>query len=444
MRNFLHLLFVALLLQMSPGRSRAQTPPPGESPPFFQPTAETDLRALRTLVAAHSPELQQPALSADLAAADLRQAGLFDNPSLDFSVGTLPLGTPNPPDLPSPLTQIPNYNVGLGLHPDLFRRGPRIARAASQLSVEHARLQQSTQERALALARLLGAVASVSLRRDANRGLAEEARALLAVARSRAEAGFGTPIDADRAEIDMLRLEQQVLGDESLIRSTLADCTASVGMMCLPFASSEAARSFLESWFLRIPESAPEIEQRADLRALASSVDAAHAEERLARAQALPDPTLRVGYTYDSFVISGNQLHSMNVALSLPLPLFDHGQAQRQAARARGLRFGQERQLRLAAAQARIESLRQVLVLQQGRRRALQQTVLPRAREVVRSVNRAYESRAIRITELIQARRSLFELAVSEAESLAEVYETTLDLLAELPANFDNEIWGKR
>ena len=441
-RTVRYAISLLVLALGTPGRTQPNVAPPA-AVQAFRPTPNTDLRLLMALVAARSPDIQSQALAVDVAASDVRQAHLWDNPVVDFSVGTLPIGTANPPDLPSPLTNIPNYNVGVGLHPDLFRRGPRVQRARALLSAEQARLSQSTRDRALGLARILGIVATASLRRDANRGLAEEARALLKVARERVSVGFGAPVDSDRAEIDLLRLEQQVLGDESLIRSKLSDCTALIGLVCDPFASSEFARGFLDH-FIRstieysgLPAQSLQLEQRPDLQALQASSHAAQAEAHLASASALPDPTVHVGYTYDNFVASGNQRNSMNVSLNMPLPLFDHGQAQAQAARARAMRSSNERQLRLEAAQARIESLRQVLAMQARRQQALQETVLPRAREVLVSVNKAYESRAIRITDLIQARRSLYELGVSEADSLADLFDSTLDLLTELPVSFD-------
>ena len=77
------------------------------------------------------------------------------------------------------------------------------------------------------------------------------------------------------------------------------------------------------------------LDERGDLRALTAAIEAADHERHLAHAQALPDRTLRFGYTYDRFVVSGNQIHSVGIGLSLPLPLFDRGQAVAQAARAR-------------------------------------------------------------------------------------------------------------
>ena len=65
---------------------------------------------------------------------------------------------------------------------------------------------------------------------------------------------------------------------------------------------------------------------------------------------------MRVGYVYDSFVVSGNQRHSLGVSLSLPLALFDHGQAGAQAAQARAWRSAEQHRLTLQSTQVRADS----------------------------------------------------------------------------------------
>lgn len=410
---------------------------PGVGAAGFTPQAGLKLEELMQLVAQQDPTLQQELLAIDGARAQVRQSRLWENPVLDAAVGTIPLGTPNPPELPAPLSNVPNYGVGLSLHPDLARRPQRQGQARAQLGAAQAQLRASVRERALELARVLGALAVTALRLDAKRGLAEQAREALRIAQIRVESGYNAPLDASRAEIEQLRLEEQTLALEGELTAALASCAEYLGTRCQPFASSQEARDFLVGWPRQAADqgvpSPAALEQRPSLQVLLAQRMAAEADERLARAQLVPDPTLRLGYLYDTFVASGNQLHSLNVSLALPLPIFDHGQAAAQAAAARVYRLETERQRRATAAQAHIEALRASLFLQQRRLETLRNKTLPRARAILSDLVRAFELRTLRLTELLQARNTLDELLLAEADTLSDSFNTALDLLGQLP-----------
>lgn len=395
----------------------------------FTPSAELDLAALIQVVRDRSPLLQQDHLAVEVSRAEARQSRLIDNPVLDAAVGTIPIGAPNPPDLPQPLKNIPNYSIGLSLHPDLARRGPRIERADHAVAVAEAQRQYSLRSRALLLLRTLGDLATATLRLAADQRLTVQARAALTLARDRVRTGFGPPLDGDRAEIEVLRLEQQVAADQGEILAAQAACAEQVGIHCEPFPGDGEARRFLASWLARADEHAVPIEQRPDLVMLAEQGATALAEYRLAHAQLVPDPTVRFGYVYDSFVVSGNQRHSLGVALSFPLPLFDHGQAGVMAAQARVRRSREQYLLTITAAQARSASLRRALAAQRQRLATLQEQVVPRGQAILRDVRRAFEARVVPLTDLNQAQRALDELLLQEACTLADIFRISVDLI---------------
>jgi cobalt-zinc-cadmium efflux system outer membrane protein len=396
------------------------------------PSAAMDLRALVRLISGRSPILQERSLMVDLAAAELRQSHLLENPTLDTGVGAIPLGETTPPGL-SP-SQVINYGVGLAYRFELGKRGPRQARARFLLDGVRAQLQSAARLEALHLARSLGGLAATALRIEGTHGLLESARGSLAVARSRVQSGFGAALEVDRMEIEVLRFEQQVRSHEGELSAQQSECASVVGMRCHRFPSIDEARRFLAEWSRAAAESNPRVEDRADLRALASFADAARHEARLARAQGIPDPTLRVGYLYDSFVVAGNQRSSLNLSLSLPLPIFDHGQAQLEAARARQSRSQLERERLLQAATAEIAALQKNLAFQLERNLILEEQTLPRARSVLASLVKAAEVRAVPLSDVIQARRALGELLMAEADSLLDAFNAAVALLEQLPS----------
>ena len=429
----------AALIAIAPSTARADGPGaraavPSAAAPFV-PSADLDLPALEKLVRSRSAAVQSAALDVDLAAAEVRQSRLLGNPVLDGSWSTIPIGETNPKGLASPLANVPNYNVGLSYTFLLGKRGPREDRALAAQRGASAVLDATARSLALSFARLLGQLATSTLRRDGVRGLVEASRRSVALAESRLDASFATPLDVDRLRIDLRRTEQTLVSVESDISAALADCAALAGAPCQGFSGSAEARGLLDRWIRRASAGAEptRLEGRADVRALEAYREAAAAEATLARAQAIPDPTVRVGYTHDRFLAAGNQRNSLNVSLSLPLPIFDHGQAAAQAAEARKASLGEQRARALGAAQARIPALARRVEAQRKRQETLAKEILPRATDVLRDVERAAENRLLPLTDVIQARRAVDELLVEEADSYRDAFDATVELLAEMP-----------
>lgn len=418
-----------LLCLLGPGAGHAQ--PAAVVPPTFVPSAALDLPALIRVVLERTASLQEDHLAVELGQADVHQSRLIDNPVIDGAVGTIPVGPSNPPDLVDPLANVPNYSVGISVHPNLARRGVRIDQSVALLQAADAKRRYAARTQALRLLRTLGDLATATLRMAADSHLLAQARNALTVARERVRTGFGPPLDGDRAEIEQLRIEQQVAADLGDILAAKAACAEILGVRCEAFEGEAAARGFLSTWLARGETLPLDVSARPDLQALAAQHAAALAETRLARRAWVPDPTVRVGYTYDRFVISGNQQHSLNVSLSVPLPLLDHGQAAEQAGQARQRRLVLQRQLTLQSAQAKVSALLQSMAIARQRLSALQQQVLPRVQAVLRNVGRAFEARAVPLTDVIQAQRSMDELLLQEATALGEVFRLTTDLIEE-------------
>lgn len=388
---------------------------------------------LVSIVRRRVPALQTDLLAVELARADVRQARLLGNPIFDATWGTIPIGETNPAGLDAPLANVPSYTVGVSYTFPLGKRGPRLERAEALAEGAGHVADASARARALDLARVLGRIAVTRLRIDGLRGVAAQQRAVLDIARTRLTQGFGTPLDIDRLEIDVSRNEQQVLVAEAEEQAGITACAVYVGAPCRAIGSADDARALVFAWTRRAAEAAPRVANRPDVLALGAFERASIAEADLARAQAIPDPTVRVGYTHDRFVTAGNQQNSLSLTLSVPIPIFDHGLAQREAAEARRSRLALQRSLTLSTSITRVATLRELLRLQQKRQEAIEKT-LPRARAMLDDLQRAANSRLLAFTDVIQARRTLDELLVEEADSYSDSFQTAVDLLAELGA----------
>ncbi|HEY6876608.1 MAG TPA: TolC family protein [Polyangiales bacterium] len=399
----------------------------------FHADEHLTLADLTRAVEAGSPELAAGRRELAMARGESQQARLFANPSLDAAWGTLPVGRTNPRDLDRPYANVPNYQVGVGYTFPWHKRAPRRERADALARGTQAALEYSTRDRALALAEVLGSVATATLRREGIADLIAGGRRATEVAEARLRTGFGTPLDVDQLRIDVDRTEQLLSGAESDILESLAACASLVGMPCERFHDARAARAYLQAWLIHTDAPISSLGERADLRALRAYADAASAESKLADAAKLPDPTVRFGYMHDRFTISGNQLNSLNLSVSVPLAVFDHGQGQKQIAEASHRHLVEERNARLAVANARIPALRDRHALSLARCQRLDGELIPRARGVLNELEAAVQSRLLPITQVIQARRVVSELFIEEAYSCGDAYLATLELAREIP-----------
>jgi cobalt-zinc-cadmium efflux system outer membrane protein len=173
---------------------------------------------------------------------------------------------------------------------------------------------------------------------------------------------------------------------------------------------------------------AASIAERPDLQALEARARGAEESVQLAKAHAIPDPTVRVGYVYDQFVEAGNQRNSMFVGLSVPLPIFDHGQAD--AGQAVAELDGANRARELLAAQAEHDVARlgpQVAELVRHSR-DLHEHSVPLALRVVTQLQKSITAGGGGLQDLLLARRTLGELLLETAEADRAALEGTLAL----------------
>lgn len=417
----------ALAVACAGGPARAEAPPAAD----FTPSAGVDLAALERLVAERAPGLERARLESDLAAAESRQAHLLGNPVLDATWGTIPIGR-TPENVNEPLVDVPSYSVGLSYTLLLGKRGPRQGRAAALVEATHASTQAATRATALGLARVLGAIAASTLRLDGLKSQVGEQEEVIVVAKGRLAAGYVTPLDVDRLEIERSRVEEQVVAVEGELLEGLAACSAFVRARCAPFASPADARAFLTGWVERsVAASGDPPEKRPDVRALDAYARSAAHERDLASALAIPDPTVRVGYTHDDFVAGGAQPNSLSLSVSLPLTLFDHGQALGQAASARQARYEAQRSAIVATTHARVAALRDAVAVQRRRRETMETVVLPRARAVLADLQKAAANRLVPLTDVIQARRTVNDLLLQEVAGYADAFGAATELLEE-------------
>lgn len=186
-----------------------------------------------------------------------------------------------------------------------------------------------------------------------------------------------------------------------------------------------------------LPANAPALEavqsnlrQRPDLASLDAQANAYDRERTAAERTWIPDVTLGIGY---------KRLEETNrtdtgpvVALSIPLPLFDRGDANRQRAQARASTLRAEQSLTYAKVEAELRGIwRQAAELRQAAA-AFRRDSLGSSRELTRIAEAAYRGGEGSVLELLDAYRAELEAETTtlDLELRARLARIELDLLS--------------
>lgn len=371
-------------------------------------SAPTNDAELSRLVWERSVDLQGARVRIAQARADAARARLLPNPSLDVSYNTIPVGPHNPAS--EPFLSIPNLATGVSELVELGKRGPRqastsqFARAVGFDAIEELR------QRFFDVKELYADIATSQARIASFSQLVEGAARLTELEQARATSGEASTLDLDRARLEEAKLRSNLAEENERLRAGLRGCTLALGDACEPFTDSAAAAAFLEA----LAGSAVEgkFEARPDLLSLQAQQEGALAARTLAERRAIPDLTVRVGYVRDWFVTSGAQPNSLYLGVSLPLPLFDHGQHDAQAAAVLASASERTRALLLESSRKSLSGIGAELAAFEERRANLRGATIPLARKIVDRLSEAVGRGAAALQDLILARRTLEELSI--------------------------------
>ena len=375
-----------------------------------------------------SPDLATARAKVSAARADLERARALPNPGLDVSWNTIPVGQTNPTGLDRPLAHVPNYAFVLSELVEIGKRGSRQASLASTAEATLWDAAETARRQLIDLLDGVGRVASSQQRIAALEGLVADAAKLTALTQKRAEKGDAATLDVDRAWLEEEKLRSSLAEERQKLTAALIDCSRLAGTRCEPFGQGKAAQAFLDT------RSAPPepvsalagLDDRPDLRSLASQEVSAQAALDLAQARAIPDPTLRLGFTYDTFLVSGNQGSSFSVGVSVPLPVFEHGQADLQQASASASAAARSRTLLKAQAARDLDRLLELARTMARRRVAMREETLPMARGVVERLTKALGAGGASLQDLLAAQRTLGELLEDSADLDLAAFEVAL------------------
>ena len=406
----------------------AELPPePAPAGPLIDYTNQAQLAEL---VWEHSPEVIEAREQVGVASSEVTRARLYHNPQLDVSWNTIPIGETNPTDLHDPIGNVPNYVVGISELFDLAKRGPRQAAAAAELEASQAEAAAVFADRFFELLRAVGHIAGSQVKATLVSEQVEEGERLIQLEEARAEKGEIARMIVERSETEQARLQAARDAARTELEAARAECAGAVAVPCPPFESGDAARRFLRQQAAEpLPTAwSPEIEaRRPDLSGLDAALRAADQHMVLAKRQAIPDVTVRLGYEYDTFVVSGDQRQSLALGMQMPLPVLDQGQADVEAASAALLRARRARAALVAASQITLDAATRQRSLINGRIDKLQ-GALEKADSLRHSMEGAAQQGGLSLVDVLLARRRYQELVLEGADLDGEAYDTALKI----------------
>jgi cobalt-zinc-cadmium efflux system outer membrane protein len=405
------------------------------------PIGPFDERSLAAAVWQSSPDVL--AARRDLIDAEALHARsyLLPNPTLSGSWNTIPLGSRPTIDpatnRPVEFSDVPNYNVGISELIELGKRGPRqraasAARAGSQLGVLDVYLHDF-----FAVLEALADQAAQTARLAVLQRLVTDSQESLRLQRARADKGDIAPLEVDRLEVEHSRLLSAMHDAQADREGAVVLCNSLLGVPCPRFAGEDEARQFLSTHgSAPAAESEAVLAARPDLQALRAEHSRLEAELTLAQRQSIPDPVASISYTHDNFVAAGNQPNSLNVSVTIPLPIFDRGQTEATRARRRLSTNQAAVQALTSSALRGLTALRSQLQILSSRARLLEEQAVPRARSVVERTEAAFRRGGVGFPDVLLARRAFEELELDRIEVAAAAHRASINLrraTADLP-----------
>ena len=279
---------------------------------------------------ATSPDVGAARARVDQARAEVSASRLIPNPVLDVSLSAIPVSRANNASFASSNS----WTIGLSQTIELGKRGPRAA-AAEQRAHAAGRYWSFTLSERMAAARAaMVSALHLSLRGATLEGSLHDAEHATELERVRYEQKALSGMDYDRLLLELSSLRAEVERSHAEYESARAECQALLAGPCdLTGASEEDMDRALPISDLA---ARADLQNRPDLAGLLLEREGARTDAELARRRAIPDITLRVGYTRDNSAGPADALDSVSVGVQLPLPLSDHGQHDAcQSARSR-------------------------------------------------------------------------------------------------------------
>lgn len=383
----------------------------------------------------HDPHIAAAGAKVASAYATSQQARVLPNPQLELSAGDFVLGRTTTTDANGNIVNAhlgvadtTIFNVGVTQLVELGKRGPR--KQAADLRVDEAREQAvaSLGDRLGDAMATLGKVAYVAARRDAVAQQLDAAKKLRDNEKIRLDKNDLAAVEFARIELDTQALELQLARAEADVVGAVAACSALLAAPCSAAGLDEKTLIAGAALPAKLPETQGAVEGRAERVANQLEGKALGVDAELARARRIPDLTLGIGYTFDNLLISGDQHQTLAFSVGIPLPIFDRGDKDAEAARASAMAIQREDEAEVRADRGAYDALESQRTMLQQTIDRLDQEAVPKSTQIIAQTQKAFDLGQARLADLIQVQRAHRELLLQVLDTQFELFNTRVQI----------------
>jgi cobalt-zinc-cadmium efflux system outer membrane protein len=374
------------------------------------------------------PMMESARAKVEAAHANTEQARVLPNPQFTFATGGYVLGKTNASDggptsntKPLTLADTTNFEVGLGELIEIGKRGPRQdaadtrAREAGESAVGAlgGRLNDATTS--------LGKLTYASAKRDVAAANLDAATKLRDNEKIRVDNKDLSPLEFGRIELDTEELELQLGRAEAELASASAQCAAMLYASCAVQGLDAAALDAGAPLPGALPETTTAIEQRPVRQAQKLEAEALGFDASLASARKIPDPTIGISYLLDNLTVAGNQHQQLVFSVGFPLPFFDRGNHDADAAHANARAIAAEDRAEVREQHGVVEALLSQHATLVKTLQKLEADSVPKSTQIITQTRKAFDLGQARLADLLLVERAHRDL-------LLEVLDTRFDL----------------
>jgi cobalt-zinc-cadmium efflux system outer membrane protein len=378
-----------------------------------EPASEVTADQAVALYRAHSPRLAANRAAIEVTAADLEDAAIYPNPTLSLSTTNIAQGQDT----------FGHSQETLGLDLPILiggQRGQRERAAQARIAAARARVDAEQAKAELEIRRRWNALFGAQDKATALAAALDDARAVRAIVAGRQQAGAKSPYELERTDLALAALTSK--RDEAAIDIAAASgaLAQAVGIPGWQPRATGAFKPLDDTAPTALATDHPELAQGAAAQA------AARNEEALARAEAVPTPSLQL----QGFGTTDPQGIAVTLGVAIPLPLFDRNQGA--VARARAQQRAAELEHQATAAELASE-LARAIAIERARRAAVAQfqaDAIARLARVRTMAEASYRAGQGGIVELLDALGALTEARLREIELVDAALDAALDVRA--------------
>jgi len=362
------------------------------------------------------PGLAEAKAMVEAAEARARQAGAFPNPEAIVGAQQLPFG--------GSAANQREYLAGVGQTIPLSRR---LAKAREAELLDREVRVRGLEVRRRDIRKGVHSAFATALYQEkayqAQAGLQKNVERAVAATRARVEVGDALREDLARVEMELARAKVELKRAESLREQALVALASAMGDAALSVKSLAGALDAafeiptLETLAASLPAQPESARAEADIRTRNAWVDVAKAER-------IPDVKVELLYHR----LEASQENTLDVGLSIPLPLFNRNQGRIREARAEAAAAEARSRMTQNELATRLRASHLQLTAALTNSGMLKTEILPRAETVLKSAEARYAAGDISLAEVLPVRRDWAAAQLGYLESLRDVMQAWAEL----------------